>query len=510
MAKIQMPLPKLLSGEKIISVKEFNEPFPADFPTSLRELERLSRAKNHQEIGKSGPVIASEPLPSHMHEPAFRRYEALFGRDALRVSLDLLDQYPKLARTTLLKLAELQGVEVNAAREEEPGRIVHENRDPKLDPIARELTKEKGWGWPYYGSVDSTPEYIRTLIAYCRSSKQRMSFLHDGYKGRDNIMHTMADSLTAAVDWLLKRLDANKEGLLEFKRSNPKGIENQVWKDSWDAYFHSDGTMANHTDGIASIEVQRVVHDALLDAADFYEKYLDKAKAAQTLKDRAANLCSQIMNRFWSEKHGGFFVLGTDRNGQGALRQLAVRTSNMGHMLHSPLLGSNNSDTADRREAIISQLFSPEMFGINGIMTLASNEIRYRPGAYHDGSVWSWDNYFIAQGLRMHGYEGLADFVESVLLDGIMYSRRFVEYLRGGNDRTNRINTQIVDVWDETNGRVNRLEQPPQDMQAWTAAAVLAIKHRREHQPVSSMATEPHKRDLEKRLLKRLTEALSA
>jgi glycogen debranching enzyme len=258
MKPASFPLPRLLLGERIIYQKDFDEPFPERFPESIHVLERLSRAKKYDEIGEFGPVIASEPLASHTAEPAFRRYEALFGRDSLRVAMNLLDQYPKLARTTLLKLAELQGVEINNDREEEPGRIVHEDRDPKVDPIARELTKNLGWQWPYYGSVDSTPEYIRTLTAYCRGSAEQMKFMGHEYLGLDNKLHLISDSLSAAVDWLIMRLDANGEGLLEFKRSNPMGIENQVWKDSWDSYSHSDGSMANHDGGIASVEVQRV------------------------------------------------------------------------------------------------------------------------------------------------------------------------------------------------------------------------------------------------------------
>jgi hypothetical protein len=41
------------------------------------------------------------------------------------------------------------------------------------------------------------------------------------------------------------------------------------------------------------------------------------------------------------------------------------------------------------------------------------------------------------------------------------------------------MNSQIIDVWDETNHRLNRVEQPPQEVQAWSVAAVLAIKYSR-------------------------------
>jgi glycogen debranching enzyme len=474
--KASLPLPSLLPGERIVYSRDIPEVAPKKKFSSLIEVERLSLAKNATQVGDFGPVLASESMGGHRHEPELRRYEAVFGRDSLRVALDLIEDYPKLARTTLIRLAETQGIEVNNARAEEPGRIIHELRDPQFDPIARELSLERGWGWPYYGSVDSTPEFIRTLAAYCRSGGVDRDFLKFDYLGRDGRRHHMSHALVAAVEWLLARLDCNPEGLLESKRAVASGIENQVWKDSWDSYFHADGTIANHDLGVASIEVQRLAHDALLDAALIYEKHLDRRNQALELRARAGRLRRVIMQGFWTEDKGGFFVLGTDRDHKGHLRQLKVRSSNMGHVLHSGILSGLDEEITHKREAIIKQLFSDKMLGLSGIMTIASDEIRFRPGAYHNGCVWAWDNYFIAQGLRANGYPGLADFLEKRLLGGIDFSNGFVEYLRGGNDPIYRINTRIVDVWDETNQRVNRLEQPPQDMQAWTAAAVLSIK----------------------------------
>src|SRR5690606_30664910 len=125
---------------------------------------------------------------------------------------------------------------------------------------------------------------------------------------------------------------------------------NQVWKDSPDAYHHSDGTLANHTSGIASIEVQTTAYDALLDAALLYEDYLNTPDIAYTLREQAEELRSTILNEFWTDEKGGYFVLGTDRDELGNLRQLKVRTSNMGHTLNSRLLAGNDPYITDRRQ----------------------------------------------------------------------------------------------------------------------------------------------------------------
>ena len=493
-------LPKLLPGETMVNIQHFPAPPKQKLPSSEAELERLANVTKGIDVGSFGPVLASRSLP-HREGKAFRRYEALFGRDSLRVALDLLEKFPKLARNTLLVLAQLQGAMVNDASEEEPGRIVHEVRDPKIDPIAQDFMREHGWQWPYYGSVDATPEYIRLLSKYCRNIPDGADILETEYIGRDGRVHTVAYSLMQAVNWVTARMDDNPEGLIESKRRNPKGIENQVWKDSWDAYFHADGTLVNHKKGVASVEVQRVAYDALLDAADIYEKYLAKKQEAGELRERAKRLKQIILDYFWVDDKGGYFILGTDRDAHGKLRQLKVRTSNMGHLLHSRLLQGDEPDIVGRREQLIAQLFSHHMLSLNGIRTLASDEVRFRPGAYHNGSVWGWDNYIIAQGLDLHGYVGLADYLEQLLIDDIEYAGRFVEFMRGGNDMGYRINDNIIDVWDETYQRINRLEQPPQDMQAWTVAAVLAIRMEREQRQFSRRSEDAAKHQLEHRLL---------
>lgn len=494
-------LPKLLPGEEIINVQEFPALPKTSALSVVREIERLTDVSKGFAVGAFGPAMASKALPQRAGKD-FHRYEALFGRDSLRVALNLLNKYPALARSTLMVLAQLQGVTTNNASEEEPGRIVHEVRDPQTDPIAQDFMREHGWQWPYYGSVDATPEYIRLLAAYCTQVSPDGSFLQTEYVGREGRVQTLGYSLKQAVKWITNRLDANPEWLLEFRRRNPNGIENQVWKDSWDAYFHADGTIASHERGIASVEVQRVAFDALLDAADIYERYLNLADEAADLRERAERLRVRLMDDFWTDEKGGYFILGTDRDNKGHLRKLKTRTSNMGHLLHSRLLLGDDPEIVRRREQLISQLFSPEMLSLNGIRTLASDEVRYRPGAYHNGSCWGWDNYIIAQGLALHGYLALSDYIEQTIIEDIDFAGRFVEFMRGGDDPNYRINSRIVDVWDANNRRINRLEQPPQDMQAWTVAAVYAINLERKQRGFSRLSPDANKHQFEQSVLR--------
>lgn len=473
---------RLLPGEQLVDVFHHKKRKPTKQPSSLEQLMRLTGSDSPKDIGKTGPALAALALNLDSKSPAtdtpdhLRLYEAVFGRDSLRVAIDLISIYPDLARNTVLELARLQGVVYHPNREEEPGRIMHEARHED-DPHAQSLTKRRGWEWPYYGSVDATPEFIRTLTAYCQASKKNRSFLEESYLDRQGMNQTIAHALEMSLVWISHRLNSNPEGLLEFKSELPNGIENQVWKDSWDAYHHADGTLANHNQGIASVEVQVTVYDALIDAAELYEDLLNDKTYAQELREKAAILRKSIFDNFWVEEKGGYFALGTDRDDHGRLRQLKIRTSNMGHALNSRMLKGDDEAVVHMREAIVSQMTSPELLNVSGIRTLAADEIRFRPGAYHNGSVWLWDTHHIAKGLRRLGYHPQATDLNRRLLHVVRTTRMFPEYVRGDDSDTPRVNTDTVIVWDSTYNRENTLEQPPQEVQSWTAAAIRRIKH---------------------------------
>ena len=449
-----------------------------NLPSSLEQLLRLTNAKTIEDIGNFGPSVASLAFETGADTPDhLALYQILFGRDSLYTASRLIKPYPNLSKATILALATRQGLDYHAAREEEPGRILHEARDEN-DPIARDLSDRLGWGWPYYGSVDATPEYIRTLASYCRLSPANAELLSHPYVDLAGEQRIVADSLRLATDWILTRLEKNPEGILEFKAALPSGIENQVWKDSWDAYHHADGSLANHNQGIASIEVQVAAYDALLDSAELYDTLGDFDQASE-LRIRAARLKTAILTLFWTDESGGYFVLGTDRDDDGSLRQLKIRTSNMGHVLDSRLLEGDDPDLIDKRAKTVQQLMSPEMLNVSGIRTLASDEVLFRPGAYHNGSVWTFDTYQIAQGMHRHEFFEEAAHLDDCCLGVVNATHAFPEYVRGDHRPQPSMNRYIIDLNDSRAGRINRLEQPPQEVQAWTVAAILAIKIRR-------------------------------
>ena len=121
----------LLPGERLVSIVEHPPRIFRQIPSSLHEMTRLTGVSSPDQIGVHGPSVASlafevsartsvAPGQSPLDEPEddedlnvpipehLRLYEVVFGRDSLRVAIDLISSYPELARTTVLRLAELQ------------------------------------------------------------------------------------------------------------------------------------------------------------------------------------------------------------------------------------------------------------------------------------------------------------------------------------------------------------------------------------------------------------------
>jgi glycogen debranching enzyme len=477
----------LLPGERIVRAEKLALKHEGSLSSSLRALTQLCGATTLREIGTTGPVMASAHLAENAEVAELRRFEVLFGRDSLLTARFVHNLFPGLTNITVRALAQYQGSRWDAVSEEEPGRIPHEVRDP-ADPIAQRITRSSGWKWPYYGAVDTTPLFVSAIASLART----------GWNIED-----LKIPLVAAVDWLLRRLKAG-EGILVSQPSNPKGIENQVWKDSWDAFSHADGTVASPP--IAAIDVQAIAYDACVDGAELLE-HLEGVGHRTTMLRRAADVIrSAVLNDFWlADGTSSYPALGVDWSGPGGVRRaIGARGSNMGQLLFSKLL--DGVDFANCRESIVTTLFQPDMLCGAGVRTLGSNERRYRPSGYHNGSSWPWDTATFALGLHRHGYHALGWDLMQRVMAVCDAARAFPEFARGDSGRRIRFNDSIVDVIDSA-GRRNRIEQPAQQIQAFTVGAVLAIKRCRSmsrHSALPLQASGPREASLESDLLRQM------
>ena len=406
---------------------------PLATPDPLAELCKLARVERPEEVGRNGPLIAARATDANSGEAALRLFEIVYGRDSLMAALFVGDLFPLLREATVLYLADYQGQRYDAWHEEEPGRIAHMIWNPNRDT---------NLGYPYFGTVDATPHFISAAM--------------HAIQARPTFEGEIRDALAAAVAWLLRRLASDNLGLLSHQRVNSHGIANQVWKDSWDSMSHVDGTVANHTAPVASLEAQALAYDALVEVGELHA---------------ADRLARSVEQHFWL---GDFYAIGVDRYpATGAPRPLSTRASNMGWLLRSRLLDGRE----DRQRRIVELLFSDEFLAESGVRTLSNREVRFRSRSYHNGTVWPHDNYLISLGLEQRGFVDEAQELRRRLASFCRATHRFPEFVGGGGPDEAPFTKRIVDVYDTINDRPNRIEQPPQEIVCWTVAAMVAVEH---------------------------------
>ena len=314
-------------------------------------------------------------------------FMTLFGRDSIFTSLQALPFTPGLALTTLLALGERQGTVIDDFRDEDPGRIPHEMRYGEMTAF------EERPHSPYYGCADATPLYVVLLDEYER------------WTGDTKTVHALEYQARAAITWLDTYADLQGNGYVSYQRRNVKtGLENQCWKDSWDSISYRDGTLPGFPR--ATCELQGYAYDAKLRAARLARQVWKDPAYADRLEKEAADLKRRFNRDFWV-KDGGYFAAALEADGS----QVDSLTSNNGHLLWSGIVDKSKA------ASVAANLMGPRMFTGWGIRTLALGEGRYNPIGYHVGTIWPFDNSFIAWGLRNYGFKAEAAQVASGILE---------------------------------------------------------------------------------------------
>ena len=77
----------------------------------------------------------------------------------------------------------------------------------------------------------------------------------------------------------------------------------------------------------------------------------------------------------------------------------------------------------------------PRLFSGWGVRTLAEGEGRYNPIGYHVGTVWPFDNSFIAWGLRRYGFKEEAARIAAGILDAAEFFDGRLPEAFGGYER---------------------------------------------------------------------------
>jgi glycogen debranching enzyme len=318
-------------------------------------------------------------------------FMTMFGRDSIFTSLQALPFTAGLAATTLRELGLRQGTRIDDFRDEDPGRILHEMRYGEMTAF------EERPHSPYFGTADATPLFVVLLDEYER------------WTGDTDLVRELEGEARAALHWIDAYADLQGNGYISYERRNAEtGLENQCWKDSWDSISFRDGTLPGFPR--ATCELQGYAYDAKMRGARLAREVWHDPVFASRLEKQAAELKQRFNRDFWVAD-GEYFAIALDADG----RQVDSLTSNNGHLLWSGIVDESKA------KAVAGHLMSDRLFSGWGIRTLAVGESRYNPIGYHNGTIWPFDNSFIAWGLRRYGFKDEAAAVAAGNLEASGY-----------------------------------------------------------------------------------------
>ena len=94
---------------------------------------------------------------------------------------------------------------------------------------------------------------------------------------------------------------------------------------------------------------------------------------------------------------------------------------------------------------MVRHLIGPRLFSGWGVRTLAEGEERYNPIGYHVGTVWPFDNSFIAWGLRRYGFKDEAARIAAGILDAADFFDGRLPEAFGGYARVDQVSGPVPD-----------------------------------------------------------------
>ncbi len=297
-------------------------------------------------------------------------FVAPFGRDSCYTALLALPLRRDLAPAVLRLLADNQGKVDDPQRDEEPGRIPHEIRQGEI------VRTGGAFGTPYYGTVDSPALFVWLAAEAARWMPER------------DLIGEFEPNIRATLEWMEKRGDRDGDLFVEFERSWPTGIENQVWKDSGDSYLTAKGKRPQGP--IAAVEVQAYAIAAMRSLAEVVAKR-DPAWSADLVR-RAEAIRQKFERAFWMPARS-FYAQALD----GRKRLVPDIVSNPGHVLWA------GAATPAHGRATARRLRQPDMASGWGIRTRSSRSKYYNPVSYQNGSIWPHDTAIAAAGMARYG-----------------------------------------------------------------------------------------------------------
>ncbi|WP_413317665.1 glycogen debranching N-terminal domain-containing protein [Agrococcus sp. 1P02AA] len=302
-------------------------------------------------------------------------FMTLFGRDTLITARLLLPLSLDVALGTLRTLAARQGVAIDPATAEQPGKILHEIRQGAFTMPGEGIVLPP----VYYGTIDATPLWIVLLHEAWRHGLPLAA------------VRELRPALEAALAWMRDHGSPGGSGFLQYIDETGTGLANQGWKDSGDSIRFSDGSVAEGP--IALCEVQAQACQAASAGAELLEALGGDGAEWRTWADA---MRERFRAAFWVERGGERYpAIALDGSG----RPVDAKSSNMGQLLGTSLLSPDE-------EAHVARMLVDERFASGwGVRTMASDEGGYWPLSYHCGSVWPHDTGIVIEGMLRAGLD---------------------------------------------------------------------------------------------------------
>jgi hypothetical protein len=321
----------------------------------------------------SPPIAGGRSLPA----AGLPWFMTMFGRDSIFTSLQALPFTPELAATTLRALGDWQGVRLDDFRDEDPGRILHEMRYGEMTAF------EERPHSPYYGSVDATPLYVILLDEY------------ELWTGDRAIVRELEIEARAALAWIDEYADLRGQRLcLVPAPQRGDGLEKQCWKDSWDSISYRDGRLPGFPPATCELQGLRVRTRGAAAPA----RALTSGKTPSSPRSWNARqpTSSAAQPRLLGRGRRDNFALALGPRGQPGRRPRLEQRD----LLWSGIVDKSKAD--GRRP--------PPGWGPGSLRLGRADRGRRRvcvtnPIGYHVGTVWPFDNSFIAWGLRRYGFK---------------------------------------------------------------------------------------------------------
>lgn len=344
---------------------------------------------------RPGPAAPAAGIPLYLQ---------LFGRDSLTIAWQELLALQRPLRDALRVNASLRGTIVENWLDEEPGKLIHQQRFGPLsvtgdDPFLR-----------YYGDYATPPDFLIMLGQY-------LAWTND--------LETVRALLPVArttIDWLDRYGDLDRDGFIEYVTRSPQGGKNQGWKDSSQGIVDEQGYIVPNP--IAAVELQGWWYVGLQWAAIAFFFAGDRAYAIELLA-QAHRLKERFNRAFWMPDEQFYaMALGPDK------RQVRSICDSPGHLLATGIV------PRERALLVARRLMQPDLFSGWGIRTLSSEHPAYNPFGYHLGTVWPVDSGTFIFGMARYGcFEEMFRLAEGLFAASDLFSRNLLPEVLGGYPR---------------------------------------------------------------------------